>query len=129
MTALRNAEYKKWRDEWLNELTKSREIDKNLESQISSDKVYTCGKHFRPEDIEICKYRSIFAFLFSYRSQNQRLESQRSISNHHISFSGCHRTVNLYAPHRFIYFFADVPHLVKTTRNCLYHSGSGSCTR
>ena len=41
----------------------------------------------------------------------------------------CHRTVNLYAPHRFIYFFADVPHLVKTTRNCLYHSGSGSRTR
>lgn len=41
----------------------------------------------------------------------------------------CYRTVNLYAPHRFIYFFSDAPHLVKTTRNCLYHSGSGSCTR
>ena len=41
----------------------------------------------------------------------------------------CYCTVNLYAPHRFIYFFSDAPHLVKTTRNCLYHSGSGSCTR
>lgn len=41
----------------------------------------------------------------------------------------CYRTVNLFAPHRFIYFFSDAPHLVKTTRNCLLHSGSGSCTR
>ena len=30
---------------------------------------------------------------------------------------------------RFIYFFADAPHLVKTVRNCLYHSGSGRGTR
>ena len=74
LPAPKNAEYKKWRDDWLNELTKSREMDKNFESQISNDKVYTCKKHFRPEDIEICKYRSIFAFLLSYRSQNQRLE-------------------------------------------------------
>ncbi|KAK3754384.1 hypothetical protein QZH41_002038 [Actinostola sp. cb2023] len=41
----------------------------------------------------------------------------------------CYRTVNLYAPHRFVYFFSDAPHLVKTTRNCLYNSGSGKCTR
>ena len=41
----------------------------------------------------------------------------------------CYRTVNLFAPHRFIYFLSDVPHLVKTTRNCLKSSGSGSCTR
>ena len=41
----------------------------------------------------------------------------------------CYRTINFYAPHRFIYFFSDAPHLIKTTRNCLYHSGSGSCTR
>ena len=41
----------------------------------------------------------------------------------------CYRTINLYAPHRYIYFFSDVPHLVKTTKNCLYRSGHGSCTR
>ena len=41
----------------------------------------------------------------------------------------CYRTVNLYAPHSFIYFFADAPHLVNTTRNCLKSSGSGTCTR
>lgn len=39
----------------------------------------------------------------------------------------CYRTVNPFAPHRFVYFFADAPHLVKTTRNCLLHSGSRTC--
>jgi len=41
----------------------------------------------------------------------------------------CYRTVNLYAPHRYVYFFSDAPHLVKTTRNCLKSSRSGSNTR
>ena len=42
----------------------------------------------------------------------------------------CYRTVNLYAPHRCMYtFFSDAPHLVKTTRNCLKSSRSGSNTR
>lgn len=40
-----------------------------------------------------------------------------------------YHTINVYAPHRYIYFFSDAPHLVKTTRNCLYSSGHGSCTR
>ena len=41
----------------------------------------------------------------------------------------CYRTQNLFAPSRFIYFIADAPHLIKTAGNCLYHSGSGRCTR
>lgn len=32
-------------------------------------------------------------------------------------------TVNLFATQRKIYFFADMPHIIKTTRNCLYSSG------
>ena len=40
-----------------------------------------------------------------------------------------YRTIDLYSPDRFIYFFADSPHLIKTARNCLYHSGIGRCTR
>ena len=35
-------------------------------------------------------------------------------------------TPNLFAPGRKIFFFSDTPHLLKTTRNCLYNSGSGS---
>ncbi len=34
-----------------------------------------------------------------------------------------HKTVNLFDPSRFIYFFSDAPHLVKTARNCLFNSG------
>lgn len=41
----------------------------------------------------------------------------------------CYRAVNIFAPHRFVYFFSDAPHLIKTTRTCLMHSGSGKCTR
>ena len=37
-----------------------------------------------------------------------------------------YHTVNLYHPSRYICFFADAPHLMKTTRNCMYHSGSGA---
>ena len=40
-----------------------------------------------------------------------------------------YRVKNLFALDRFIYFFSDAPHLLKTSRNCLYHSGYGRCTR
>ena len=40
-----------------------------------------------------------------------------------------YRTVNAYAPDRFIWLFADVPHLMKTARNCLYYSSPGKSTR
>ena len=40
-----------------------------------------------------------------------------------------YKTPNIFAPSRFIFFFADSPHLMKTARNCLYNSGSGSHSR
>ena len=40
-----------------------------------------------------------------------------------------YRTVNLFAPVRFIYFFSDAPHLLKTARNCLFNSGTRKHTR
>ena len=41
-----------------------------------------------------------------------------------------HRAKNIYAKEeRYIYFFADTPHLIKTARNCLSNSGSGRATR
>ena len=33
---------------------------------------------------------------------------------------------NLFAMDRFVFFFSDACHLIKTARNCLYNSGSGS---
>lgn len=41
----------------------------------------------------------------------------------------CYRTGNLFAPSRFIYFFADVPHFTKSTSNFLCYSVSRCCTR
>ena len=41
-----------------------------------------------------------------------------------------YRAKNIYTKEmRFIYFFADAPHLIKTVRNCLYNSGFGRATR
>ena len=40
-----------------------------------------------------------------------------------------YRMKNMFAMYRYIYFFSDVPQLIKTIRNCLYHSGAGNCTR
>lgn len=42
---------------------KTREMDQNFREQSKSDAIYTCEKHFAPEDIEICKY--MFVNLFS----------------------------------------------------------------
>lgn len=36
---------------------------------------------------------------------------------------GVYCTQNVFAPERLIYFISDLPHLVKTARNCLYNSG------
>ena len=41
----------------------------------------------------------------------------------------CYRRINLWAKYHFIYFIADPPHLIKTARNCLHHSGDGHQTR
>lgn len=41
----------------------------------------------------------------------------------------CYHTINLFAPHQFVYFFSDAPHLIKTTRNCVHNSGSGRCSQ
>jgi hypothetical protein len=55
LPAPRNAEYKKWRQDWLNEITKTRIVDKDFQKQIENDKVFTCENHFDPKDIETCK--------------------------------------------------------------------------
>ena len=40
-----------------------------------------------------------------------------------------YRTINLFEPKRYIWFFADAPHLLKTARNCIYHSGNANGTQ
>ncbi|CAB3980934.1 Hypothetical predicted protein [Paramuricea clavata] len=40
-----------------------------------------------------------------------------------------YKTPNIFVPSRFIFFFADSPHLIKTACNCLYYSGYRSRSR
>ena len=47
---------KEWRDKWLGEIKKTRTVDKKFQEQIDGDNVYTCEKHFKEEDIKVCKY-------------------------------------------------------------------------
>ena len=62
-------------------------------------------------------------------SQNRKFYRLHKVLDGGSDKDVCYRTINLFAPHRFLYFFADAPHLINTTRNCLLHSGSSTCTR
>ena len=59
---------------WLwtrNIVKKTRVIDSDFRDQMRNDRVYTCEKHFAPEDVEICKYfraLSCLCSLFTYKS-------------------------------------------------------------
>lgn len=59
-------------------------------------------------------------------SPNRKFFSMHSCSRNDI----CHKTPNPYTKEdRYIYFFSDVPHLMKTTRNCWSQSFSHNNTR
>ncbi len=59
-------------------------------------------------------------------SPNRKLLNMHSTSTNDI----CYKTVNPYTNEdRYIYFFSDVPHLMKTTRNCWSHSFAHNNTR
>ena len=62
-------------------------------------------------------------------SPNRRFYRMHKSLDNNADGDVCYRTINFYAPQRYIYFFSDAPHLVKTTRNCLYSSEHGSNTR
>ena len=60
---------------------------------------------------------------------NRRLYRLHKLLDDNADKDVCYRTINVFATWRHIYFFSDGPHLIKTARNCLAHSGFGSCTR
>ena len=53
----KDEESRKWREAWLHEITKAREMDQSFRAQSKYDGVYTCEKHFKPEDVQICEYK------------------------------------------------------------------------
>ena len=46
--------HKKWRNEWLEQITRSRDMDRHFK-ELAKHRVFTCEENFEPEDIEICK--------------------------------------------------------------------------
>ena len=66
---------------------------------------------------------------------NDGASPNRKFFDHHSKYVSdlqldvVHKVRNIFARSRFVYFFADACHLIKTARNCLYNSGSGSRSR
>ena len=74
---------------------------------------------------DTCNLRVIAVVSDGASSNRSFIKMHKSMSN--ITETDIvYRTINLYHPQRYICFFADTPHLMKTTRNCMYHSGSGT---
>ncbi len=46
---------KKWRQDFLNILTKYRVKDKDFKRQLAADSLHICEKHFLPEETNTCK--------------------------------------------------------------------------
>ena len=61
LPAAKNDKYKRWREEWLSKITKTRVIDKAFREKKLNDTVYICEKHFKAENIESCKYTLILS--------------------------------------------------------------------
>ena len=79
-----------------------------------------------PEIIGI-KYQFIMSFDIEYFLQHWIQDNRDEVARNQ---NVVYRTRSLFATdERYVYFFSDLPHLVKTARNCLYNSGSGKCTR
>ena len=68
---------------------------------------------------QTCKLK-VTASTSDKASPNQRLYQIHGQPDHI-----CNKTINFYAPDREIFFFSDVPHLIKTVRNNLFRSSPG----
>ena len=78
------------------------------------------------EAISILEYTCnlpVIAAVPDRASQNRTFYRMHSGLNDHPDAGVVYKTVNLFAPDSYIYFIADAPHLMKTARNALYHSG------
>ncbi|XP_047137374.1 uncharacterized protein LOC124813866 [Hydra vulgaris] len=76
----------------------------------------------------ICKL-SVVACVSDGASANRKFYKMHEYMDNCIDEDLVYRTVNIYAPERYIWFFADAPHLMKTLRNCIFNSGNGKKSR
>lgn len=59
-------------------------------------------------------------------SMHEKMTDEEKM-NSNVDVTYC--TINLFSLDIYIYFVSDVLHLLKTARNCLFNSGSGTCSR
>ena len=77
----------------------------------------------------------IMSMLWVIAAVNDGASPNRKFFELHFQYMGdmdsdvIYKVHNVFATTRFIYFFADACHLMKTAWNYLYNSGSGSCSR
>ena len=80
--------------------------------------------------LEVCCNLWVCAAVSDGASSNRKFyELHAALVGEDYSVDVIHRTINLLAPSRYIYFFSDAPHLLKTSRNCLFNSGTGKHSR
>lgn len=81
------------------------------------------------QQLEMCGFK-VFGVTSDGASPNRkfyRMHGSAEKGPHHLPL---HKVRNPYSQEeRYIYFFSDVPHLLKTTRNCWSHPFSNGCTR
>ena len=65
----------------------------------------------------------VIAAVSDGASQNRTFYRMQSGLDDHPDADVVYKTVNLFAPDRYIHFIADAPHLIKTAWNILCHSG------
>ena len=46
----------KWRADFLAAITRSRVADQHFKQMVEENKIYACEKHFKADEIKICKY-------------------------------------------------------------------------
>ena len=115
-----------------------------LVRELATDQMHIIGYYFTgnvtsfqimPIFWKIVSVLELSPNLYVVAAINDGASTNRKFFNLHSNLTGedpkarhAYKTQNVFAMSCFI-FFADSPHLMKTARNCLYNSGSGSCSR
>ena len=72
--------------------------------------------------LEVICELPVVACVSDGASPNRKFYKMHKFMDYCVDEDIVYRTINIYAPERFIWFFADAPHLMKTLRNCIFHS-------
>ena len=56
--------YPEYRAKWIAVIKKYRVMDSNLKQQIEKDRVHVCERHFKAEELELCKFFLLSNFNF-----------------------------------------------------------------